>query len=120
MTSTENVSLTHAQAKGWSMLASYVQSRQRLSWLWLTDELVVISICTTQGNGLSQQICWETIAFLDYAADRAYFPEMYCFQSQRASIEAASGIIDEARAAGEGDPLEAVLPILRTIPNCPL
>lgn len=112
--------MTPAQVKAWTMLASFVQTRPRLSWLWLTDELVIMSILTTKGNGLSQERCWETIAFLDFGTGRAYFPEQYCFDSQRKSIDAAEGIIAEARAAGPGDPIDEVVPLLREIPTCPL
>lgn len=112
--------MTPGQIKGWTMLASYVQSRQRLSWLWLTDELVIMSILSTKGNGLGQEVCWETIAVLDYDHGRAYFPERYCFDSQRKSIEAVGPIVAEVKAAESGDPLSEVIPILRTIPGCPL
>ncbi len=63
--------MTPSQIMGWAMLASYVQFRQGLSWLWLTDELVIMSIISTKGNDLGQEVCWETIAVLDYDHGRA-------------------------------------------------
>jgi hypothetical protein len=120
MATQSSQTMTPADVKAWTMLASYVQTRPRLSWLWLTDELVIMSIVSTKGNGLSQERCWETIAFFDFDAGRAYFPEQYCFDSQRKSIDAAEDIIAEARAAGSGDPLDEVVPLLRVIPDCPL
>ncbi len=109
-----------AALTAWRLLAQFASTRRVTSWLELPDGTSLLVVCTTEGTGLSQEVCWELIAFFDQDEGRAFFPERVCCDSQRAVMNGLDYLLTEARAASHGDSLEAILGVLRTIPECPL
>lgn len=104
----------------WRLLAQYVVTRQAVRWLELPDGTVVLVTCSTEGHGLSQERCWETVAMFRPDQELACLPDRPCFDSLHDGVRYASTAAADRCTWEKASPLEKVLDEVRSIQGCPL